>query len=116
VEYLIDFYGEMSDAINAGQGSDRLLLQWDVDSDLSARCATRDGPEPPLRPDRKSLPDNEIRLVQVPPDIERMRAADPAAAREWRHRVRAELGELMATGWTVVSVSRDGYYELRSNA
>ncbi len=66
--------------------------------------------------DRKALPDNEIRLVEVPPDIERMRVADPTAARAWRHRVRDELGGLMSSGWTVVSVSRDGYYELRSNA
>lgn len=116
VEYLVDFYGEMSDAINAGQGSDRLLLQWDVGSEVSALCATRDGPEPPLKPDRKTLLDNDIRLVQVPPDIERMRASDPAVAREWRHTVREELGGLMSSGWTVVSVSRDGYYELRSNA
>ena len=27
-EYLIDFYGEMPDAVNAGQGSDRLVVGW----------------------------------------------------------------------------------------
>ena len=28
VNYLVDFYGEMTDEINTGQGSDRLLVQW----------------------------------------------------------------------------------------
>ena len=32
-EYLIDFYGDMDDAINVGQGSDRLLVGWDLASD-----------------------------------------------------------------------------------
>ncbi|WP_084104071.1 hypothetical protein [Demequina sp. NBRC 110056] len=32
-EYLVDFYGDMSDGVNAGQGSDRLLVRWAVDSD-----------------------------------------------------------------------------------
>jgi predicted GNAT superfamily acetyltransferase len=30
VAYLADFYGDMTDGINAGQGSDRLLAQWDL--------------------------------------------------------------------------------------
>ena len=42
VEYLVDFYGEMTDAINAGQGSDRLMLHWDLATELAAQCATRE--------------------------------------------------------------------------
>ena len=30
VTYLPDFYGAMSDGVNAGQGSDRLHVHWDV--------------------------------------------------------------------------------------
>ncbi len=30
VSYLPDFYGAMSDGVNAGQGSDRLYVHWDV--------------------------------------------------------------------------------------
>jgi len=116
VGYLVDFYGEMSDAINAGQGSDRVLVEWDLDSDEVAACATRDRTEPIPLVDRTPLPDNDVRFVQVPPDIEQMRAEDPAEARRWRTLVRAELGGLMSQGWSVVSVSRDGYYELRRAA
>lgn len=115
VEYLPDFYGEMTDAINSGQGSDRVMLVWDLASPEVARCATRSGPEPASYGDRKPLSDKVVRYVQVPPDIERMRAEDPEQARQWRQDVRRELGGLMADGWSVRSMSRDGYYELRSN-
>lgn len=113
IGYLVDFYGEMTDAINAGQGSDRVLVDWDLGSERVAVCATRSGPEPSPSAERNPLPDSDVRLVEVPPDIERMRVEDPAQARGWRLRVRAELGGLMSQGWSVVSVSRDGFYELR---
>ena len=38
--YMIDYYGQMSDGINAGQASDRVLLTWDL---------TVDTPPPPGR-------------------------------------------------------------------
>src|SRR5229473_6393446 len=31
-EYLVNFYGEMTDGINAGEESDRLLVSWRLDS------------------------------------------------------------------------------------
>jgi predicted GNAT superfamily acetyltransferase len=40
--YLVDFYGDMPDAVNAGQGSDRLLVDW----------STRDRPPPGGASDR----------------------------------------------------------------
>ncbi len=38
--YLPDFYGEMVDGINAGQGSDRLYLAWDTTAPVSPRLVT----------------------------------------------------------------------------
>jgi predicted GNAT superfamily acetyltransferase len=113
VEYLVDFYGEMTDAINAGQGSDRLMVHWDLTSDAVARCATRSIAEPESPTTPNPLSDKDVRYVQVPADIELMRREDPAEARRWRMAVRETLGDLLATGWSVVSVSREGYYELR---
>jgi predicted GNAT superfamily acetyltransferase len=113
VEYLVDFYGEMTDAINAGQGSDRLMVHWDLTSDAVARCATRSIAEPESPTTPNPLSDNHVRYVQVPADIELMRREDPTEARRWRMAVRETLGGLLATGWSVVSVSREGYYELR---
>jgi predicted GNAT superfamily acetyltransferase len=47
VAYLADFYGDMTDGINAGQGSDRLLAQWDLCSEaaLSAIHGKRSSPD-----------------------------------------------------------------------
>ena len=55
---------EMTDAINVGQGSDRLLLQWDLSSERVARCAQRVDVDPTST--RVPLPDNDSRFVQVP--------------------------------------------------
>jgi predicted GNAT superfamily acetyltransferase len=41
-DYLVDFYGDMDDGINIGQGSDRLLVDWDLASDAVVdACAGR---------------------------------------------------------------------------
>jgi predicted GNAT superfamily acetyltransferase len=49
-------------------------------------------------------------LVAVPADVERLRAADPAAATAWRAAVRDTLGELMAAGGRVTGFDRAGWY------
>ncbi|MBO0771088.1 MAG: hypothetical protein J2P35_06480, partial [Actinobacteria bacterium] len=60
--YLPDFYGDMSDGINAGQGSDRLLADWQLTRLLPAghREAGPGGPPPRgrmvLRPDELGAP------------------------------------------------------------
>lgn len=113
VDYLVDFYGQMTDRINRGQGSDRLVVTWDLTSDGVVRCASRGDAEPKPDLSRDALPGNDVRFVEVPEDIERMRAEQPEEARRWRLAVRAELGGLMADGWSVVAMSRDGRYELR---
>lgn len=42
VEYLRNFYGTMDDAINAGTETDRVLVRWDLGSDLAVEaCAGR---------------------------------------------------------------------------
>jgi predicted GNAT superfamily acetyltransferase len=40
-EYLRNFYGEMNDAINGGEDSDRLLISWELRSDLALAASTR---------------------------------------------------------------------------
>src|ERR1700722_4391061 len=42
VEYLRNFYGAMDDAINGGTETDRMLVHWDLSSDLAVEaCAGR---------------------------------------------------------------------------
>jgi predicted GNAT superfamily acetyltransferase len=132
VEYLVDFYGVMEDALNAGDESDRLLLQWDLassrvsdalagraparsrdewlaDGALDRLVATEEGP----RLHEGSAP---YLLVAAPDDIVDVRRFDLALAKVWRLQVRAALEPLVSSGARVVSLTTDGSYvvEVRS--
>ena len=89
VEYLTDFYGPMNDAINRGDETDRLLVEWDLNGTPRAEAGTVS--------------------VAVPDDVESLRRTDPEAAREWRYRVREELGGRMEEGWVVTGFDASGY-------
>jgi predicted GNAT superfamily acetyltransferase len=121
VEYLPNFYGNMRDGINAGDESDRLLVRWDLTAPVGGPAFDKAGAVIGLdrsmdgRPAPGSL-DGEAVLVAVPPDVEKLRAADPAAAREWRLAVRSVLGSLLAGGARVAGFDRDGWYLVRRGA
>jgi len=128
-DYLVDFYGEMDDAINIGQGSDRLLVGWDLASDAVAdACAGRavdpddgatsaapfvlveddfGGPQVVDEPGGRDAP---VIRVQIPADIETLRRVDPATARRWRLALREVLGGLVGTEARVTGFSRSGWY------
>jgi predicted GNAT superfamily acetyltransferase len=130
VAYHVDFYGQMHDAINAGQSSDRLEVLWPLaDPDVIARAAgtVEDrtssellgagadvvldvSGEAPVRP--PSSGQATVRLVRVPADIEGMRVRAGELAARWRREVRGVLGGLMSEGWQVRTVLREGYYVL----
>lgn len=93
VDYLVDFYGPMSDAINAGDASDRLLMAWEVSPPALVSPAV----------------DNDHRLIPTPEDIESLRITDPVAARTWRLRLREALLDPVSRQ-RVVGFTREGDY------
>ena len=95
--YLPDFYGSMADAVNADDESDRVLCAWPVDPSVETGSPT--GPTERIE-------------VATPEDIVMLRRTDPAAAQEWRRRVRAELGDALAAGAVVTGFTREGSYIL----
>ncbi|MFI7633339.1 GNAT family N-acetyltransferase [Nonomuraea sp. NPDC049400] len=111
-EYLEDFYGDMADAINEGDASDRLLAVWRLTAP-----ERRDEPPPAevLLADEHGWPvvkdarGNAV-LVGTPADVERLRREDPAAAKAWRLAVRDALGGLMKAGGQVVGFTDRGEY------
>jgi predicted GNAT superfamily acetyltransferase len=99
--YLPSFYGTMTDAINAGDESDRLLVAWHTPT--GAPTTVRDAS------DHRTAAQTTAR-VATPDDIVALRRTDPAAARSWRHRVRDELIAALGRGDRVIGFSRSGDY------
>lgn len=129
VEYLPNFYGAMTDGINAGDDSDRLLVHWMLDRPhvaavLAGRRRAVDaalersrgavvalGVSPLGAPVRGPL-DGACSLVGVPRDIEGMRLTDPGLARQWRVAVRDALHTPLAGGARITGFDRAGWYIL----
>jgi predicted GNAT superfamily acetyltransferase len=125
-EYLVNFYGEMDDALNVGDESDRLLLQWDLASPrvadalsgaaapisraewlaLGATDALVDTDEGP----RLLGINSPVVLCAVPDDIVDIRRMDLTLAKVWRRQVRAMLEPVVTAGGRVVGLTTDGYY------
>ncbi|MBX6354663.1 MAG: GNAT family N-acetyltransferase [Micromonosporaceae bacterium] len=133
VEYLPNFYGEMDDAVNAGDESDRLVVDWDLRSARVVR-ATEGAPPAPaaspeallaggaavgLSPDQRDrpvvgTPAGPVVLVGIPRDIESLRRSDMDTARAWRFALRQVLGGLLAEGARVTGYLRSGWYVVRT--
>ncbi len=100
-DYLPNFYGMMSDSINAHDESDRLVVAWPTSDDIEL-------PSVDAAADATHVP--------TPEDIVVLRRTDPTAASEWRLRVRNELAPLLAAGNVVTGFTRDGDYLVERQA
>lgn len=101
-EYLPSFYGTMSDAINAGDRSDRLLVAWDVRGPVrdAGQVGTAPGPG--------------AGVVPTPADVVELRRTDPAAVARWRDEVADALQGAFAAGRPIVGFTRAGEYVIGS--
>jgi predicted GNAT superfamily acetyltransferase/predicted GIY-YIG superfamily endonuclease len=116
--YHVDFYGEMSDGINAGLPSDRLEVRWDLRSPRVAALA--DGV---VNPVVKSYPDahfllnpgsklepvthtSELNLpshfIEIPSDLSQLKRSNATLAYEWRIALRQVLQSAFDYGYTLV--------------
>jgi predicted GNAT superfamily acetyltransferase len=131
-EYLVNFYGEMRDDINAGEESDRLLIRWRLDSsgaeeaaagrpeelDVERLCEWGSTPVLSVGPagEPQSGPSSaRVLICQVPEDIVAVRRSDPELARRWRFAMRDALGGAMQRGYAVKGATRSGWYVLESS-
>ena len=106
VEYLENFYGAMSDAINAGDTSDRLLVRWHL-RDPQVCSLISKGVQPELTEVGDTV------CISVPDDIEALRLSAPSEAKLWRATVREKLTGLLRDGWQIVGFARGTGYILR---
>lgn len=98
-QYLVNHYGEMTDGINRGLPSDRLLLEWHLRSPRAA-AAMKGAPVPE--------PPSGAREVEIPRDIQSIKSEDPDLALRWRLRVRAELQSALAEGYSINGFAKQG--------
>lgn len=103
-EYLPSFYGAMSDAINSGDDSDRLVVAWEVGRPLPD--SPRDG----------SGVAGRLELVPTPDDVVELRrsAGAGAAVAGWRRETRDALSAAIEAGRPIVGFTRAGDYVIGS--
>ena len=127
--YLPDFYGAMPEALNAGLPSDRLLVAWllraphvlgrlaNAQSGMSSipliSAESFDAPyllqmsddgfpySPPPSPVGKEAGGPGRLRIEVPADIQSIKAADPTRALAWRMATRAAFLDALAHGYRV---------------
>lgn len=114
VEYLVDFYGPMSDGVNAGEATDRLFTVWDVGAPrpgvrpagTAVLVVDDDGGAPASRAALPG-PDTDL-MVRLPADVEELRTSAPALAARWRTAVRDILVPALHEGREVSGMTADG--------
>lgn len=123
-QYVPDFYGQMSDGINDGQATDRLVVHWSivdsaVNTAASVQLDTREFVVLEMDQAREPVltcgppPDEFTRCrVAVPDDIAQFRTRDRGIAARWRLAVREALVTLLDDRWVVTNFDRSGYYRL----
>jgi predicted GNAT superfamily acetyltransferase len=127
--YLVNLYGEMTDGINAGEESDRILVSWQLDSQRATEAAAGRPHDPAsedlerwkiealltIGPVGEPVPGSSsarVVMCQVPDDIVALRRSDPKLARAWRMAVRTALGSAFDAGYRITGVTRTGWYVL----
>ncbi len=127
--YLRDVYGAMPDALNAGLASDRFQVDWwitsvrakerlsgrrgalNLESFLSAGCdilnPTTPNPAGPRPPERFADFAGIIALVEIPADIQSLKARDLGLALAWRQHTRELFEAAFRAGYLVTDFLRE---------
>ncbi len=123
-------YGELHDTPNLGLATDRLRVEWWIESPRVESLLDRGNRPQHLRVGIHEMdvitetklhqdgfrrfighddaPRADHVLAEIPVDIDRIRAADPAAAREWRLRFREVLELLFERGYVGTGFIHEG--------
>ena len=99
--YYPNFYGDMPDALNAGDESDRIMASWKVI-----------GEQPVSKNITTNLNESDT-LIKIPEDIVTIRNKDISENLKWRHKVREEFMRAFEKGGKVVGFSANNEYVVR---
>ena len=99
--YYPNFYGEMPDALNAGDESDRLMVSW------------RTGIAAPKVRKLINKPESGDILIEIPEDIVAIRSKDKEESMKWRKQVREQFMAAFEKKGRVIGFSANNEYVVR---
>ena len=99
--YHPNFYGDMPDALNAGDESDRLMVSWRTDIDAPKARELITNPEP-----------GDI-LIEIPEDIVAIRTKNQSESMKWRRQVREQFMAAFEKNGRVIGFSANNEYVVR---
>ena len=99
--YYPNFYGQMPDALNAGDESDRLMVSWRTDIDALKARELITHPKP-----------DDI-LIAIPEDIVAIRSKNQSESMKWRRQVRDQFMAVFEKNGKVIGFSANNEYVLR---
>ena len=99
--YLPNFYGDMQDALNAGDESDRLMVSWRTDLDV------------PKARELISKPETGDILIEIPEDIVAIRSKNQSESMKWRRKVREQFLAAFEKNGKVIGFSANNEYVVR---
>ena len=99
--YYPNFYGDMPDALNAGDESDRLMVSWSTEID-----------EPKAR-ELITRPKPDDVLIEIPKDIVAIRSKNQGESMKWRRQVREQFLAAFAKNGKVIGFSANNEYVVR---
>jgi predicted GNAT superfamily acetyltransferase len=108
-----NFYGEMTDALNSDDRSDRLLVRWALDREPGPRSVGRPAGDDVVlrredeRPRVVGRPSGSLAVVEVPPEHRELRERDPALAISWRDAVAEALEACLGRGMVALAFDRE---------
>ena len=99
--YHPNFYGEMPDALNAGDESDRLMVSWSTDLDA------------PKARELITNPESSGILIEIPEDIVEIRSKNQSESMKWRRQVREQFMAAFEKNGKVIGFSANNEYVVR---
>ena len=99
--YYPNFYGDMPDALNAGDESDRLMVSWSTGVDEPKARELIANPEP-----------GDI-LIEIPEDIVAIRSKNQIESMKWRRQVREQFMAAFEKNGKVIGFSANNEYVVR---
>ena len=99
--YFPNFYGDMPDALNAGDESDRLMVSWrtDIDAPKARELITK--------------PETGDILIEIPEDIVAIRSKNQSESMKWRRQVREQFMAAFEKNGKVIGFSANNEYVVR---